>query len=52
VSPNINSVTQTPASHGPDAGAYARASAAGLAPRQLDGPLASMFESRWAILPT
>ena len=33
--------------HGPDADAFARASAATLAPHKLDDTLAFMFESRW-----
>jgi homogentisate 1,2-dioxygenase len=38
--------------HGPDVDAYARASAATLAPHKLDDTLAFMFESRWRMKPT
>ena len=38
--------------HGPDVDAYARASAATLAPHKLDHTLAFMFESRWRMKPT
>jgi homogentisate 1,2-dioxygenase len=50
--PGGGSLHNTLASHGPDAAAYARASAADLAPQKLDGTLAFMLESRWMILPT
>ena len=38
--------------HGPDAEAFAAASAADLAPQRLDDTLAFMFESRWRMRPT
>jgi homogentisate 1,2-dioxygenase len=38
--------------HGPDAEAFAKASAAALAPHKLDNTLAFMFESRWRLRPT
>jgi homogentisate 1,2-dioxygenase len=38
--------------HGPDAEAFAKASAASLAPHKLDQTLAFMFESRWRFKPT
>ena len=38
--------------HGPDADAFAKASAADLAPRKLDNTLAFMVESRWRLRPT
>jgi homogentisate 1,2-dioxygenase len=38
--------------HGPDTEAFARASAATLAPHKLDHTLAFMFESRWRFRPT
>ena len=38
--------------HGPDAEAFAAASAAALAPHKLDNTLAFMFESRWRMRPT
>ena len=38
--------------HGPDAQAFAKASAATLAPHKLDDTLAFMFESRWRMKPT
>ena len=38
--------------HGPDAEAFAKASAATLAPHKLDHTLAFMFESRWRMKPT
>ena len=38
--------------HGPDADAFAKASAAVLAPKKLDDTLAFMFESRWPFRPT
>lgn len=38
--------------HGPDADAFAAASAAKLAPHKLDHTLAFMFESRWRFRPT
>ncbi len=38
--------------HGPDAEAFAKASAAPLAPHKLDNTLAFMFESRWRFRPT
>ena len=38
--------------HGPDAEAFAKASAATLAPHKLEDTLAFMFESRWRMLPT
>jgi homogentisate 1,2-dioxygenase len=38
--------------HGPDADAFAKASAATLAPRRLDDTLAFMVESRWRLRPT
>ncbi len=38
--------------HGPDAEAFARASAAALAPHKLEDTLAFMFESRWRFVPT
>jgi homogentisate 1,2-dioxygenase len=38
--------------HGPDAEAFARASAATLAPHKLDHTLAFMFETRWRLRPT
>ena len=38
--------------HGPDADAFAKASAAVLAPKKLDATLAFMFESRWPFRPT
>jgi len=38
--------------HGPDADAFAKASAAELAPRKLDNTLAFMVESRWRLRPT
>jgi len=50
--PGGGSLHNTFASHGPDAGTYARASTAELRPQKLDGTLAFMFESRWTILPT
>ena len=50
--PGGGSLHNTYASHGPDAETYARASTAELKPQKLDGTLAFMFESRWAILPT
>jgi homogentisate 1,2-dioxygenase len=50
--PGGGSLHNTYASHGPDAGTFARASAAELSPQKLDGTLAFMFESRWMILPT
>jgi homogentisate 1,2-dioxygenase len=50
--PGGGSLHNTYASHGPDAGTYARASTAELAPQKLDGTLAFMFETRWTILPT
>jgi homogentisate 1,2-dioxygenase len=50
--PGGGSLHNTFASHGPDAGTYARASTAQLRPQKLDGTLAFMFESRWTILPT
>jgi homogentisate 1,2-dioxygenase len=50
--PGGASLHNTFASHGPDAGTYARASAAELTPQKLEGTLAFMFESRWTILPT
>src|SRR6202034_866851 len=50
--PGGGSLHNTFASHGPDSGTYAKASAAELAPQKLDGTLAFMFESRWTILPT
>jgi homogentisate 1,2-dioxygenase len=50
--PGGGSLHNTYTSHGPDAETYARASSQELAPQKLDGTLAFMFESRWAILPT
>jgi homogentisate 1,2-dioxygenase len=50
--PGGGSLHNTFASHGPDAGTYAKASTAKLEPQKLDGTLAFMFESRWTILPT
>ncbi|MDX6416404.1 MAG: homogentisate 1,2-dioxygenase [Trebonia sp.] len=50
--PGGASLHNTYASHGPDAGTYARASTADLKPQKLEGTLAFMFESRWTILPT
>jgi len=50
--PGGGSLHNTFTSHGPDAETYARASTAELTPSKLDGTLAFMFESRWAILPT
>jgi len=50
--PGGGSLHNTYASHGPDADTYARASTAELKPQKLQGTLAFMFESRWAILPT
>ncbi len=38
--------------HGPDTEAFAKASAATLAPHKLDHTLAFMFESRWRMRPT
>jgi homogentisate 1,2-dioxygenase len=38
--------------HGPDAEAFARASAAPMTPHKLDDTLAFMFESRWRLVPT
>ena len=38
--------------HGPDTEAFAKASAATLAPHKLDHTLAFMFESRWRMKPT
>ncbi|HLL17428.1 MAG TPA: homogentisate 1,2-dioxygenase [Rubrivivax sp.] len=38
--------------HGPDADAFAKASASELQPHKLDNTLAFMFESRWRFLPT
>lgn len=38
--------------HGPDADAFARASAAALAPHKLDHTMAFMLESRWRYRPT
>ncbi len=38
--------------HGPDTEAFAKASAAALAPHKLDNTLAFMFETRWRLLPT
>jgi len=38
--------------HGPDADAFAKASAADLAPRKLDNTLAFMFETSQRLLPT
>jgi homogentisate 1,2-dioxygenase len=50
--PGGGSLHNTFASHGPDAGTYARASAAELRPEKLDGTLAFMVETRWTIVPT
>ena len=38
--------------HGPDAGTFANASTAELAPHKIENTLAFMFESRWAFAPT
>jgi len=38
--------------HGPDAEAFAKASAAALTPHKLDHTLAFMFETRYRLLPT
>ncbi|MBV8605492.1 MAG: homogentisate 1,2-dioxygenase [Pelomonas sp.] len=38
--------------HGPDAEAFAKASAASLAPHKLEHTLAFMFETRWRLAPT
>jgi homogentisate 1,2-dioxygenase len=38
--------------HGPDADAFAKASAAEMKPQKLDDTLAFMFESRWPFRPT
>ncbi|HEY1090952.1 MAG TPA: homogentisate 1,2-dioxygenase domain-containing protein, partial [Burkholderiaceae bacterium] len=38
--------------HGPDTEAFAKASAAELAPHKLDNTLAFMFETRWPLRPT
>ena len=50
--PGGASLHNTFASHGPDADTYAKASTAELRPQKLDGTLAFMFESRWAMVPT
>jgi homogentisate 1,2-dioxygenase len=50
--PGGGSLHNTYASHGPDAGTYAKATTQELKPQKLGGTLAFMFESRWTILPT
>ena len=50
--PGGASLHNTMVPHGPDAEAFAKASAAPLAPHKLDHTLAFMFESRYRLVPT
>ncbi len=50
--PGGSSLHNCMSAHGPDADAFVKASAAGLAPQKLDHTMAFMFESRYLIEPT
>ncbi len=50
--PGAMSLHNSMVPHGPDAEAWALASAAALAPHKLEDTLAIMFESRWRFRPT
>jgi homogentisate 1,2-dioxygenase len=50
--PGGMSLHNTMVPHGPDTGAYTRATQALLSPQKLDATLAFMFESRWRMRPT
>jgi len=51
-SPGGASLHNCMSAHGPDAGVFDKATNADLKPQYIDGTLAFMFESRYAMLPT